>query len=585
MRLPLYLFCCLVSLTSLRAAPLISIVYGDTTLRSAEDKPFTRNRAVRFQRLLDSVGAESSVHSDSALDAAFAPPHKVAHLVNVQTLPRAEFKKVMKFVEGGGRLVVHGSMDSSLAALFGLEAPVQTDLEKVAPGFTFAGKRPLNAPAQIRNSVAMIFDVKPKPKSSAEIIAFWDGTGNAAVVKAPAGVWVTRVMMDDGERLAKAKTLVALSGLCHIEVWGAAARRLRAEIKLSLGAPTIAEAAGELRRHCPQAKRKTLDAIVLELEKAEKATAEKFAAKALAGAMPHLWQMRELMLKAQAVATDLKTEGKTVAVWISSPSALCGDGGWEPVATRLRAAGVNTAFVSVPALEWNPGDGFEALAPVFRAAGIKTQIWVQVGKSDPARRAELAKDKRLLLDAKGAVLDWYDIADKRNAAEITGNIAALAGRFNPDGIHLDYIRYPADYGLVAREQKCKATTELLRAIRASVKPPLQLTAAVYQNGEPNGVGQSWFEWMKAGLLDYAVPMNYTPSETKLAEICAVQAGKADASKLICGIGVISFESNLDPYQTVKQATAALGQNFAGMAFYHCDASFVSEMTPVLEAAK
>ncbi|MCL1910197.1 MAG: hypothetical protein FWG05_04605, partial [Kiritimatiellaeota bacterium] len=549
---------------------MISIVYGDSSLRSAEDKSFTKNRAIRFQRLMDSVGADSAVHSDTALDAALAPPVKIAHLVNVQTLPRAEFRKIEKFVADGGKLVAHGSMDPALAALFGLETPAQTNLETPAPGFTFIGKHPLNSPARVVNSVAMIYDTKPKPKSQAEIIALWDGTQNAAVINTPAGVWLTRVMMDDGERLAKAKLLVALSGHCHMEVWGVAARRLRAETQKT------AELSKELRRHCPSAKRHTLDDIISALEHTERVIDLKFAAKTLAGAMPHLWRIRELTFKARAVATDLRLENKTVAVWISSPSALCGDDGWKPVATRLRAAGVNAAFVSIPALEWKPRDGSDALAPVFRAAGIKVHVWVQVGKTDPARRAELAKEKRLLLDAKGAALDWYDFADKRNVAEIIKNISELAARFKPDGIHLDYIRYPTDYGVVPRDAKCKATTALLRAIRASVKPPLLLTAAVYQNGEPNGVGQSWYEWMRDGLLDRAVPMNYTPTETKLAEICATQAKHAPASKLICGIGVNSYESSLDPAQTVKQAAAALSRKFAGVSFYHCDASFMSE---------
>ncbi len=132
------------------------------------------------------------------------------------------------------------------------------------------------------------------------------------------------------------------------------------------------------------------------------------------------------------------------------------------------------------------------------------------------------------------------------AREHFADVAAeVASKYNVDGIHLDYIRYPGkDWGYsdaaLARYYAYSGTnakpkpgdprwlrwrrdqvTEMVRLVRArvhAVKPNVVLTAATIPWGDcPEGfdaaspytkVCQDWKSWLSDGLLDANVPMNY-----------------------------------------------------------------------------
>lgn len=130
----------------------------------------------------------------------------------------------------------------------------------------------------------------------------------------------------------------------------------------------------------------------------------------------------------------------------------------------------------------------------------------------------------------------------------------IARKYDVDGIHLDYIRYPgkdfgysdtalaryyAETGATGRPEPTDAkwlewrrqqVTEQVRLIRQkvkAVKPKVVLSAATIAWGDcPDDfrsatpyikVCQDWREWLEAGLLDANVPMNYkAESKSELA---------------------------------------------------------------------
>jgi uncharacterized lipoprotein YddW (UPF0748 family) len=142
-------------------------------------------------------------------------------------------------------------------------------------------------------------------------------------------------------------------------------------------------------------------------------------------------------------------------------------------------------------------------------------------------------------------------------AHLTEVVRDVAGRYDLDGVHLDYIRYPnartcccngcrgrfrawlaaqgksvatssvvATYPAEWQAWRRERITSLVREIRSDLRrarPGLLLSAAVIPWGSYAGdfrrseaysaCGQDWYGWVRGGLLDAAAPMTYQTSLT------------------------------------------------------------------------
>ncbi|MEN6357942.1 MAG: family 10 glycosylhydrolase [Armatimonadota bacterium] len=236
-----------------------------------------------------------------------------------------------------------------------------------------------------------------------------------------------------------------------------------------------------------------------------------------------------------------------------------------------KKAGLNTLFVQVRKVgdayyesSIEPrGDnivpGFDPLAYMIEkghANGIRIHAWVNV--------CRVWREKTLPADISHIVTrypEWlsreYDGSSHAedgmfmdpgvpDAREYTASlIADIAKRYDLDGIHLDYIRYPdskwgysdialarykAETGVSDKPEpgdsdwvcwRMKQVTELVKLIRSrvhAVKPNVTITAATIawgdckptftDNAACKRTCQDWCGWLAGGLIDAAVPMNY-----------------------------------------------------------------------------
>ena len=256
-----------------------------------------------------------------------------------------------------------------------------------------------------------------------------------------------------------------------------------------------------------------------------------------------------------------------------------------------RRANLNTIFVQVrrrgdalyassiePPLDdsgWDPG--FDALAhivAVAHQAGLKVHAWINampVWRDDtPPRDARhvfnrhgpsaIGRDRWLTAAPDGTlrfpVGFFLDPGHPGAAAHLASIYLDVATRYDVDGIHFDYIRYPeaedrlprgsgVGYNAVAIERFQRATgrrdvpgpgdeafmtwrrrqvSALVRRVyleAKAVKPALVVSAAAIAWGRPPSdeasfaevapmqlVFQDWQGWLREGILDMAVPMNY-----------------------------------------------------------------------------
>ncbi len=133
----------------------------------------------------------------------------------------------------------------------------------------------------------------------------------------------------------------------------------------------------------------------------------------------------------------------------------------------------------------------------------------------------------------------------------------------------------------------EAITALVRDVRSTLRranPNAKLSAAVYGIAAPDGgnIAQYWPDWLRAGTVDFLVPMNYTESPAEFANWLRTQQSYPGAKgKIIPGIGVTADESRLDPAQVVRQVVLARQAGCPGFVLFALSGTLREETLPAL----
>jgi uncharacterized lipoprotein YddW (UPF0748 family) len=188
---------------------------------------------------------------------------------------------------------------------------------------------------------------------------------------------------------------------------------------------------------------------------------------------------------------------------------------------------------------------------------------------------------------------WLDPGAPGVDEYLAGVVRDIASRYDVDGIHLDYMRYPgrdfddaATYaryggGVPKDEWRRGNVTRFLTRVRRmllDVKPLLKLGAApigIYRN--PRGVRglesysdvyQDTYRWMELGLLDYVVPQLYWTigggnGDPDFAGMAAEWRERTAGCQLYLGIGSYKAEvlAQSDRLVSVARAAGAEGEAF------------------------
>ena len=217
---------------------------------------------------------------------------------------------------------------------------------------------------------------------------------------------------------------------------------------------------------------------------------------------------------------------------------------------KLKAAGVNTvlfqartrAMALYPSAQepWDacltgaggrsPGyDPLQFCIDECHKRGMECHAWVvtiPVGKWNGYGCQQLRKLRPKLLKRIGEDA-FLDPANEQTATYLASICGDITRRYDVDGIHLDYIRYPETWPRVRnaaeRSQRRANITGIVRAINYAVKsakPWVKLSCSPvgkyddltrYRAGgwnARNAVSQEAQQWLKTGLMDQLYPMMY-----------------------------------------------------------------------------
>lgn len=622
---------------------IVSVVYGQTSLLAQADAQYAFSRARSVARTLDEGGVTSKTYSDKDLSEALTPPCKLAHLVYLESPSAKQIETIEKFIASGGKVIVHYSTSASFAKLMGMTAPKPTKsgAERWA-GYRFGKKRPLHVPESMAAEAPTYWQVRPEAETSS-VLANWEyasgKAGPPVVLKSAHGYWISRIMMDTGDASVRRRFLVSLSADCVPEVWRNAAKRQDVEIWKKIDASSLSDAKRRLRKASPESKKTALEKRLKALDGLEAEKQADFDKGLFGASMSKLWAMEEEALLAYAAVSGLGGDGGVVAVWERSPEGLF-PGDWPKSADLMSRAGVTDVYimtaelgishVPVPGLaKWGGsnggGGGIAEAVKACHARGIRVHAWIPALSTEnmpEATRTEFIKQGRVLRDSRDGVVEWADPGHWRNREELARIAVWISNNTGMDGIHFDYVRYPhaecslgsadrasfekhlgrkvknwpADVAVKGvdrrkyEEWRADRLNGMIEYVSGRIKkdaPGTAFSVAVYGKYPQcvASIGQNWALWLKKDWVDYAVPMNYSPDTGVVRMRLREQLAVADKNRIVCGIGVSSYEATLNAKSTIDQINTATEMGVKGFALYHSDKRFADEIAPALELAR
>jgi uncharacterized lipoprotein YddW (UPF0748 family) len=363
------------------------------------------------------------------------------------------------------------------------------------------------------------------------------------------------------------------------------------------------------------------------------------------------------------------------ALWVvrdtmTSPASV------KEMVRRANAAGFNTLIVQVRGrgdayykARWEPratlletqDDDFDPLELTIKeahAAGLKVHAWINTflvadAENLPASREHaMYKHPEWLAVPRGIAQELYQGNPKApnytdtlisyaqsNKAELEGIFFSpahpgvkeqiynlwidITERYDVDGLHFDYIRYPNrqfDYSRTsldrfraelektiaaeARKQLAAAlasdplaavntypdryaqfqrdqVTDLVERVYQGVKarkPNALVSAAVFANDKDayDARCQDWKLWLKRGILDVACPMAYTEETPTFTRQIEVAVGARGANQVWAGIG----SWKIPVVSTLEKISAARAKGAQGFILFSYDAAIKeSEVNP------
>ncbi|MCL5256609.1 MAG: family 10 glycosylhydrolase [Chloroflexi bacterium] len=232
-------------------------------------------------------------------------------------------------------------------------------------------------------------------------------------------------------------------------------------------------------------------------------------------------------------------------------------------------------------------NGFDSLAYVVQAAharGLKVQAWWCPGIAVQGTEFRHQHPSWDIATVRGIPdnFHWLNFS-KPEVRQFVGDVVLeIAQKYEVDGIHLDYIRYPPPppyspidprkfFGANDVPQTVKDAYSRLKA----VKPNVELTAAVLdgQAASANHL-QNWAEWLAGGYIDAVMPMAYYgPSEeAELSRRIAEWKALPHAERVVPGLSVAySLKLGKTNPKSWEQSDAQIGllraNGFNGYAIF------------------
>jgi uncharacterized lipoprotein YddW (UPF0748 family) len=268
----------------------------------------------------------------------------------------------------------------------------------------------------------------------------------------------------------------------------------------------------------------------------------------------------------------------------------------------------DSSVLPVSPLVKDKGDQIALCLAACRKYGLQCHVWKvnwNMGGRAPKEFADrMTKEGRTQRNASGRPIDqWLCPSHPDNQKLEIDAMVEVATKYEVDGIHFDYIRYPGPEGCFCdgcrqrfeksigrkvdrwpadvqtgslrqawldfrRDNITAVVAAVSQAVRAA-RPKVKISAAVFGNwaADRDGVGQDWKLWCDKGYLDFVCPMDYTPDSGEFESLVTRQ--RTWAGKVPCypGIGLSTWPAPGDVFLLLKQIRITRATGSGGFTIF------------------
>jgi len=600
--------------------PQVAVAQSGLLIRhNARVAKLVRTLTSRTEGMLADAGIPYSRIDDAAFAAGALDKYSIA-ILPYNRIDDGAARALESFVSRGGKIIASFTTGSSrVYDLLGLRqgqlARPSFDGQFERIRFTDSARRAWpSLPASMRQDSWNAFAVQLLPGT--EAIARWEGKGRRtlpAVTRNRAGIYVTHIFTG-ADRAAKSRFLLSCVIGFRPELW---ATIMKGSLDRAEQQMTRAEARWEKARDMFRpSRRKDIDDSLAGFRRRLDSlkTASRDGAKR-AAALDGISSITD-QIRRGGFAMMPSRKHEIRGIWFFRG----GTTDWDAVMSNLKAHGLNCIFVRVsragkaihksdviPQADWAKALDHDEVAAGIASAhrhGVEFHAWhvaYHAGSASKGYMARLKAEDRVVRDRNGKQSYWLNPADPRNMEYECRAMAELVRKYDVDGIHWDYIRYPDsphynfDYGPVSRREFEKAAGRRVaewpedvisgglkyayedweranvskvvqRVYREAkrIKPWVQVSAAVWRRPRKcrHTIKQDWPRWVEKGWLDFLVPMDYARTPGSLDRILRDQMPIVGGRTPIgVGIGSWLLSQPEDLLDQVELARSVGGDGF------------------------
>jgi uncharacterized lipoprotein YddW (UPF0748 family) len=590
-------------------------------------------------QFLDRAGLSYVVVSDLDVTAERLKGTKLVVLPYDPRMPDAAVSGIAGFLTRGGKLLACYHLPENLEPTVGIRNGGHVP-QKYAGYFSSIqpAEKPLEGmPSVTEQSSWNINDMSPVEGRS-YVAAWWhshDGqpTGKPAILVGDNCICLTHVLMPD-DRANKSRLLLSIVGHLVPELWRDAANGAMERIG-QLGPYENYDVACQAIRGLVSSSSDALSALQAA-DQWRKEGLARLSEGQFSQAMRAAEEAQQFMIHAYCLA-QTPVPGEHRAFWCHSAFGVDGmdwdhaikilaDNGFTAILPNMLWGGVafyKSDVLPVSTTVSEKGDQIELCLAACRKYGVQCHIWkVNYNMGSATDKAFVTQKKaegRTQVNYDGSPNDrWLCPSHPENQKLEIESMLEIARKYDVDGLHFDYIRYPGSEGcfcpgcrarfeatigrkvnkwpadvrndgeLVAkwsdfRRQQITTVVAAVAERARQIRPGIRISAAVFQNWpvDRDAVGQDWRLWCQKGYLDFVCPMDYTASGGHFQQM--VQKQFAWAGKVPCypGIGVSTWSDPTDICKLIEQINITRQLKTGGFTVFNYGRTEAAQVLPLL----
>ena len=624
----------------------IVVARGDSAASAAPDEArAVKEYAEIVAGLLDRAGLSYVVVSDLDVTAERLKGTRLIILPYNPNMPDDVADRIAKFLRAGGKMIVCYTLPNRLEPLVGIRKGPH--IRQKYPGW-FASIRPCerglegmpSTTGQASWNIQQAWAVEGRSR----VAALWynnkgQSTARPAVIVSDNCAYLTHVLLAD-DPANKLQLLLAMVGNLAPQLWREAAQNRIDQIG-RFGPYDDFNSARRSIRELASGTDSALSVLEQAAELRERAvhllSGGKFSQAILTSE-----KARESMIEAYCLAQKpLANEHR--AFWCHSAFGVAGMT-WDRAIERLAENGF-TAIL--PNMLWGgaafyesdvlptaeaveeKGDQIRLCLAACKKYGIECHIWkvnYNMGwAADKKFMAGMKTQGRTQVSYDGSGNErWLCPSHPDNQKLEIESMLEVAHKYDVDGLHFDYIRYPGKDGcfckgcrqrfektigravgnwpadvrnnnslrekwLDFRRQQITSVVAAVAERAKQIRPDIKISAAVFRNwpADRDSVGQDWKLWCDKGYLDFVCPMDYTASNSQFQRMVTQQltwtARAGMPGKVPCypGIGLGVWRDPTDICKLIEQINITRRLGTGGFTVFNYGPAQACEVLPLL----